>query len=118
MGQQHESDLIMVHVAEPRYGAQVGVQVLRTHAADKCAGQFCCIHNPSDHHMATWPQNWRGDRGIMERICPCGVGHPDPDGITYIRATRGAEVAWGESVHGCCGCCRKPEPEEGQAGIM
>lgn len=68
-----------------------------THHPSKCAGRHCCIHNPSDHHMKDWPQNWRDDRGIMERICPCGIGHPDPDDPKAKDPH--------ESVHGCCGCC-------------
>lgn len=31
----------------------------------------------------------------MERICPHGVGHPDPDCMYAKRDT----------VHGCDGCC-------------
>lgn len=68
------------------------------HAADACAGEFCTIHNRSDHSMRSFPQSWRGDRGIMERICPHGVGHPDPDEIDlYVN---------GRGLHGCDGCCR------------
>lgn len=75
----------------------VGGQKLTTHAKGKCVGQFCTIHNHSDHHMIAWPQNWRSDRGIMERMCPHGIGHPDPDDPkTQDRY---------EAVHGCDGCC-------------
>ena len=49
------------------------------HSPSACAGANCTIHNRSDHHMRSFPQHWRSDRGIMERICPHGVGHPDPD---------------------------------------
>lgn len=66
-----------------------------THDASKCNGQPCPAHNPSKHHMRKWPVNYRIDRGITERICKHGVGHPDPD------CTRGKK----DSVHGCDGCC-------------
>lgn len=33
----------------------------------------------------------------MERICPHGIGHPDPDEINLDEN--------GRSVHGCCGIC-------------
>lgn len=64
------------------------------HSPLNCAGEICSIHNPSDHHMRDWPQLWRPDRRITERICPHGIGHPDPDCI-YVM----------DGVHGCDGCC-------------
>jgi len=82
--------------------------VLRTHGPTRCAGEVCCIHNPTDHHMRSWPMHWRGDRGLMERICQHGCGHPDPDHLTHVEVTRGPLVAESESVHGCCGCCWPP----------
>lgn len=72
-----------------------GERVINVHHPYKCAGQVCCIHSPSDHHMKEWPQHWRSDRNMMERLCPHGVGHPDPDGHTFITS------------HGCDGCCTK-----------
>ena len=77
---------------------------LITHSAESCKGKFCCIHNPSPHHMVDWPMNWRADIQTMERICPCGVGHPDPDDLAYKRSIG----AYAEGVHGCCGCCQPP----------
>jgi hypothetical protein len=50
--------------------------------------------------MRSFPQEWRTDRAIMERICPHGVGHPDPDEYK-IRGKNGKY----ELVHGCDGCC-------------
>lgn len=76
-------------------------QVLTTHDASKCKGSHCCIHNPSDHSMRTWPLNWRDDKGVMERICPHGIGHPDPDDAAY-NISIGREYL---TVHGCDGCC-------------
>lgn len=70
-----------------------GQSLAWTHDSDKCAGEHCVIHNPSDHHMREWPTHFRSDRGITERICPHGIGHPDPDDITADR------------IHGCDGCC-------------
>lgn len=75
------------------------------HSHLKCEGQTCCIHNPSDHLMKDWRQHWRADRGLMERLCVHGVGHPDPDDIAFKARTRGEESAGWESVHGCDGCC-------------
>lgn len=85
---------------------------LRTHAESQCSGEHCCIHNPSDHHMRTWPLNWREDTCVMERICPHGVGHPDPDDAAHnIRI--GREYM---TVHGCDGCCRPNEKSSESAG--
>ena len=67
------------------------------HSAGQCAGRYCTIHNRSDHHMRSFPQSWRSDKGIMERTCPHGVGHPDPD--EYRSKINGL------GVHGCDGCC-------------
>ena len=91
------------HASEPTLGIQEpGPHVLRVHAASKCAGDdTCCIHKPSEHHMRGWAMNWRGDAGVMERLCPHGVGHPDPDALAFqIRS--GNEWA---AIHGCDGCC-------------
>jgi len=83
------------------------MQNLVTHSPDRCKGQNCCIHNPSDHHMISWTMNWRSDKGVMERICPHGVGHPDPDDADYNDRNGKGYL----NIHGCCGCCTPPEKE-------
>ena len=75
-----------------------------THKPDECWGEFCTIHKMSDHHMRHLPQHWRDDRGIMERICEHGVGHPDLD-------SPWKEGDW-QWVHGCDGCCLGPNGYE------
>ena len=87
------SDWVLANATEPVLGAQRGMTLLRVHDSANCEGRACCIHHPSGHHMVTWPQNWRADRRLMERICPHGVGHPDPDDLNP------------DSTHGCDGCC-------------
>lgn len=76
-----------------------GTRLINVHRPTACAGRACVIHNPSRHHMSSWPMLWRNDRQIFERICPCGVGHPDPDQHDYLQQTGDG------GVHGCCGCC-------------
>lgn len=72
----------------------VGGQILiGVHAPDERCKERCPIHNPSNHHMVKWEQNWRPDKRMIERICQHGIGHPDPDDINY------------DAVHGCDGCC-------------
>jgi hypothetical protein len=90
---EEEENTIVAKSIKESYKLVGSDRVLRVHPKTKCKGQHCCIHNPSDHHMKEWPQNWRGDRGIMERICPHGIGHPDPDDPAT------------DKIHGCDGCC-------------
>lgn len=78
-----------------------GLLLLNVHPAARCAGRACVIHNPTSHHMRDWALHWRDDRGIFERLCPHGVGHPDPDQSEYWHQT-GQSAA---GVHGCDGCC-------------
>ena len=78
-------------------------EILLVHPSSACAGQYCTIHNRSNHSMRSFPQHWRTDRAIMERICSHGVGHPDPDDPKFKNEY--------EAVHGCDGCCeRQPTP--------
>lgn len=49
--------------------------------------------------MRDWPQVYRDDTGVTERVCPCGVGHPDPD-----QPFPADSWQW---IHGCCGCCNE-----------
>jgi len=72
------------------------------HAPTVCAGRPCVVHNPSDHHMRSWDQVWCQRKGIVERQCPHGVGHPDPDQP-------------GDGVHGCDGCCNPAAEGTGAA---
>lgn len=83
-------------------GFSADMHILRVHPKAVCAGDWCTIHNPSPHHMREFRQLWRADRRIMERICPHGIGHPDPDDMA-IRTGKD------RGVHGCDGCCRDPK---------
>ena len=75
--------------------------LLSVHEAGSCLGEHCTIHHRSDHPMRSFPQRWRSDRGLMERICPHGVGHPDPDDYLLTGPSGAAQA-----VHGCDGCCQ------------
>lgn len=68
------------------------------HKKSQCYGDRCTIHNLSNHSMREFPQWFRADRGIMERTCPHGVGHPDPDDFKI-------RLYDYEGIHGCDGCC-------------
>lgn len=78
-------------------------ELIHHHRADQCEGQHCALHNPSGHHMTTWPLHFRADRPpLLERICAHGVGHPDPDSAAWLNQ-EAPQGAW--SIHGCDGCC-------------
>jgi len=80
-----------------------GQQVVSVHHPANCAGETCMIHNPTDHSMRDFRLVFRGDRmPLAERICPHGVGHPDPDCLDFLMRVN-PEGAW--EVHGCDGCC-------------
>jgi len=90
------------------YITGIGQKVL-VHSKEDCEGEYCCIHNPSDHHMKDWPTCWRQDRGMMERICPHGIGHPDPDDIAFKKrvAIKYKRPSYDSGIHGCDGCCEE-----------
>lgn len=98
-----DDELWIGEATEPVLGAHVGRTVLENvHPSSRCAGEWCVLHNPSDHHMRDWPTLWRADRRLMERTCSHGVGHPDPDDLAFHRRH---DRDW-QGVHGCDGCCR------------
>ena len=87
------------------------------HSPSNCDGRGCAVHgHPSDHVLKDAPMYWRADRGILERICEHGVGHPDHDSAEFLSSI-GRDY---ENVHGCDGCCMSatkrsvlfPEPDE------
>lgn len=97
----------------------VGGERVAAHDPALCEGRPCAVHSPSDHHMADWPQHFRDPlveaatfglhSGLMERTCPHGVGHPDPDHMAWYASCHGEEQTIAEGTHGCDGCCRPPK---------
>jgi hypothetical protein len=86
------------HLGENRWEDDFGNLLVGLHSIKNCAREFCTIHNNSNHSMKEFPQMWRDDKSIMERICSHGVGHPDPDEISL------------DVIHGCDGCCSELIP--------
>ena len=99
----------LVDCTDATFGFYLGQRTLMVHDRELCLYEFCSIHNPSDHNMRDFPQLWRADRVLMERICPHGNGHPDFDHLEHTRRTRGDKAANTESIHNCDGCCRNSE---------
>lgn len=92
------------------YTTGTGQKIVGVHAETKDCQTFgCSIHNPTDPNKDTMPTHWRGDRGLMERICEHGVGHPDQDHLNWLARTYGVHKAYDEGVHGCDGCCGRTE---------
>lgn len=80
------------------------LQTLRNvHPRDECLGDSCTIHRPSEHHMRDWRLWWCDDRYLLDRICPHGRRHPDPDTLALMLTLGGGE-------HACDGCCLPPAP--------
>jgi hypothetical protein len=95
MTKKREGDFLL---DENTYVTGTGQIINNVHDEEDCKNGYCPIHNPSDHPMKKFPTNWRHDRGIMERMCPHGVGHPDPDDIRI-------QLGRDKGIHGCDGCC-------------
>lgn len=89
------------------YTTGTGQRIL-VHSRKDCSAlidnslEGCVIHAPSHHIMAAFPTRWRDDRSLMERICPHGIGHPDPDDLAYKARGYRRYI----EVHGCDGCCK------------
>lgn len=76
---------------------------LTTHNPEECVDRLCDVHDRrGTGAQATWPLNWRDDRGIMEVICPCGIGHPTPAQIGYWETILEPVKVMAEYRHGCC----------------
>lgn len=102
-----------------------GTVLVNVHTIEACAGQLCCIHNPSDHHMRLWKPEWNPVFKMMMRMCAHGTIHPDPDDIAHLRRHWGPNTAALMAHHLCDGCCQpygfskkklaiEPEPPQPQ----
>lgn len=69
------------------------------HSDSACQGYPCTIHGLSNHRMRAWAQQWNSLIGYMERVCPHGVAHIDPDEFKLFLA------------HACDGCCGQFTPQ-------
>lgn len=101
--QMGDMETIHIDVTDSEWGMQLGVKPLKVHGKAVCYGEYCCVHNPSDHPLKDAPMNWRADLRIMERFCKHGIGHPDPDDASYRKQRDGKRFTG--TTHGCDGCC-------------
>jgi len=85
------------------------------HSRVDCKPEICAVHKPSKSNpMRTWKFQVRLDKfGVMERFCPHGVGHTDPDSMVWVHSRldklMGVENVTALGTHGCCGCCGTAE---------
>lgn len=56
-------------IGDRRYRLPGGQVIWNVHIPEQCAGQPCCIHNPSDHPMRGWVMSYSSS-GIMYRQNP------------------------------------------------
>jgi hypothetical protein len=54
-------------------------RVLTHHNGNVCFGQYCPLHNPSDHSLREYPLDWDAKAGVMVRVLPDGGTEIDPD---------------------------------------
>lgn len=71
------------------------------HSIRDCAHRKCVIHNRSLHHMRGWYATWNEDLKRVDRLCPHGLDHPDPDQFPFWEE-RGLSFL---AIHDCDGCC-------------
>jgi hypothetical protein len=90
--------------SKPKPGYITGTKqmLFNVHAKETCRG-WCVIHNPMPGPWDEWPTHWRDDMGIMERLCPHGIGHPAAEELVN---------SFSIGVHPCDGCpCSLPDLE-------
>lgn len=75
-----------------------GQLLTRTHPAGSCQGANCVLHRPLIGPWSTWFLTWRDTEGFFERVCECGIGHPDPSQFDQWRRTG----QMFRMLHGCC----------------
>ena len=87
------------------YITGTGQRMWNIHDSAKCVGRLCVIHNPTtEGPECDWPTHWREDRSLMERVCPCGIGHPASEHLAYLEEIDPERAKW-EGIHGCGPYC-------------
>lgn len=83
------------------------------HPEDKCEGEGCPIHHPSNHPMRELP--WFAvNRPLITRLCEHGYHHPDPDSLAYVLRFVDPQNSYQWEMHECCphGCCGVPKQQQ------
>lgn len=110
----------MLYALPPLGMVQFGNVLVHNPARCESDERGCPLHRPSAHHMVDWDMVLRIDNaGLIERNCPHGVGHPDPDSVAFMKGAymlqdstlTPDDLNW-VGVHGCDGCCIQEEERE------
>lgn len=105
-----EEEVVLKAIYDPLRGQRVsawlvGGQVIHNiHPEAACEGTWCCLHNPSPHHMIGWKMVWKQDLRLMFRECEHLNLHPDPDDRSTSHHYEHPECP--------CGCCIDPRTKE------
>ena len=95
---------VIQQLSENSYDLGEGETIHNVHPPVSDCKQFgCALHAPTPHATDDLRLHLRQDSGLMERICPHGVGHPDPDSMAYFLRRNPENKHIGD--HGCDGCC-------------
>lgn len=80
--------------------------LVNVHSPGTCAGDYCSIHNPSNHALSHRPRKFHN--GIILRVCKHGVDHPDPDALAWVGRVLDDGFVDTYAAHECCVevCCR------------
>lgn len=91
-----------------RHDGEVRVEEIHIHPLAWCEDEGCPFDHPSEHHMRTWQKTIRLDKAdLVERTCPHGIGHPDPDSVAWAESDlKGTSIIDALFSHTCDGCCR------------
>lgn len=87
--------------------------LLQTHHESRCVGNFCSIHNPSDHPLRDAPQLWDPRFRSIYRLCTHGHVHPDVDDFMF-KWRSGLSLAALALIgaHDCDKCCHWPREDQ------
>jgi hypothetical protein len=56
------------------------LRLLNVHHPSRCMGEYCTLHNRSNHSKRSWVQHWNSKKRRMERVSPTSGRHyKDPD---------------------------------------
>lgn len=88
-----------------------GTFVVNVHSAGQCAGKGCAFHGPSDHWARDMPLTWVHDKGgKVQRICPHGARHDDPDDWAFRRKMGENPSRYAKCDCGCACTCETYVP--------